>query len=259
MAFPQTRLSLIDRIVLSDANGDWGHFLKAYWAPMVAFAKHRGRLSEAEAEDVVAVAVEAIISNQLLDRWHSDRSAKLRTFLCSVIRYVLNNRHRVEAGRQRLQDAWEPDWSTMLQSEAPPHAAEDVDLLYAAWVEDLLTQSFVNLAEDLRQKDKFHHFQVLYGKVSQELSQSEIAKRLNLKESAVDNHYRSVKKRFHRRLQSTLRESMAPNMKSDHLDGEIVREWSNLRLYLQNYGGLAVVLGRVYQKEVGLDDVMFQT
>ena len=249
MAFPQTRYSMIDRIVTDNEDGDWNHFLRAYWGPMVAFARRRGGLGEQEAEDVVGVAVEGIIRNNLLDRWHSDRSAKLRTLLCTVIRYCINNRARINSGRQRLMEQWDHELARL--TDAPPtnigpSAIEDTDALYTSWVEALLRDALTSFATQLMDANKSHYFSVLYAKLCLEMPNATIATRLDLKPSDVDNHFRSVRKSLRKQLRDTLHAHMAPGMDADHIDTEIVQEWSNLSQFLGSHGGLEQALRDVY-------------
>src|SRR5262245_3212426 len=98
MSFPQTRHTLIQRIVTRGDDQDWQAFLADYWGPVCRFAMRRGGLALADAEDVAAATFEALVANRLLARWVSDRAAKLRTLLCAVVRNVLSNRARVQAG-----------------------------------------------------------------------------------------------------------------------------------------------------------------
>jgi DNA-directed RNA polymerase specialized sigma24 family protein len=95
MAFPETRLTLIQRIASTGDDADWRQFLGDYWGPVCRFAAQRGSLGLADAEDVASLTFEALIANQLLPRWVINRSAKLRTLLCTVTRNVMSNRARV--------------------------------------------------------------------------------------------------------------------------------------------------------------------
>src|SRR5262245_13944236 len=102
MSFPETRHTLLQRLAESGEESDWRQFLADYWGPLCRFAACRGNLSAADAEDVASQTFMALLSNQLISRWTTHKSAKLRTLLCSVVRNVLSNRARVQAGRAKL-------------------------------------------------------------------------------------------------------------------------------------------------------------
>jgi hypothetical protein len=108
MSFPQTRLILIQR--LASGGND---------------------------EDVACHTFSVVWENRLLGRWVSNRSAKLRSLLCAVVRNILSNWNRVRATRQRLSD------ELVRQVEESSRARdEQSDAFYAAWVEDLLQQAY---------------------------------------------------------------------------------------------------------------------
>jgi pimeloyl-ACP methyl ester carboxylesterase len=102
MVFPPTLLTLIERLAGGGEEADWREFLRDYWGPVCRFARQRGSLTVDDAEDVASETLEAIVKNNLLARWSANRSAKLRTLICAVVRNILSNRARVETGRDRL-------------------------------------------------------------------------------------------------------------------------------------------------------------
>lgn len=102
MNFPETRNTLIQRIVTTNEEDAWRQFMEDYWRPVCRFASRWGRLSVEDSEDVASVVFEALIVSRLLERRNVNPSAKLRTLLCSVTRNVLSNRARVASGRERL-------------------------------------------------------------------------------------------------------------------------------------------------------------
>ncbi len=102
MVFPQTRLTLIERLAGGGNEADWRAFLHDYWGPVCRLARQRGSPTVEDAEDVAAETLEAIVKNNLLARWSANRSAKLRTLICAVVRNILANRARVASGREHL-------------------------------------------------------------------------------------------------------------------------------------------------------------
>ncbi|HWC88220.1 MAG TPA: hypothetical protein VG433_01135, partial [Pirellulales bacterium] len=61
MGFPETRHSLVQRIVASGGETDWRQFLNDYWGPVCRFAARFGGLGPADAEDVAAETFEALL------------------------------------------------------------------------------------------------------------------------------------------------------------------------------------------------------
>ena len=81
MSFPQTRVTLIQRLASGGNEEDWGQFLRDYWGPICRFSLRFGALNLDEAEDVASDTFAVLLEKRLLDRWVSNRSAKLRTLL----------------------------------------------------------------------------------------------------------------------------------------------------------------------------------
>ena len=109
--------------------------------PVCRFAQYRAHLQIEDAEDVASETFEAILRNKLLSRWAADRSSKLRTLLCTVVRHVLGNRARVQQGRQRLLAQKAPE--LLRRADLPTiksldEAVEYADEFYGAWVEGIL-------------------------------------------------------------------------------------------------------------------------
>ena len=181
MSFPQTSKTLIFRVVTEGNERDWHRFLSDYWLPVCRFAQQRAKLGIEDAEDVASETFEAILRNQLLKRWVADRSSKLRTLLCTVVRHVLGNHARVQKGRQRLlaENAAEllsrADLPTIKAMDEP---AKYIDEFYAAWVEGLLLQVVETLMAEYHQTGKGDYFRVLHGRVCERMTNPQIANRL---------------------------------------------------------------------------------
>ncbi|MBI1375595.1 MAG: sigma-70 family RNA polymerase sigma factor [Phycisphaera sp.] len=241
MSFPETHYSLIDRLVREGAERDWGKFLEAYWTPLCAFARRRAGLSVDDAEDVAAMTVEVLLRNKLLDRWATDRSAKLRTLLCTVVRRVMANRLRVQSGRRELleelgRELTERDDLPTLKADDATEA--DVDVLYAAWVEQLLRDAVGRVVTELRADGKEHYVAVLRARVCDGLTIRDTAERVGITTASVDNHYRSMQKRLRDALQTVMHEHVRPNTPARYIDTELFREWAALAEYLESHGGL---------------------
>ena len=102
MPFPQTRLTLIERLASGGSEEDWRRFVEDYHGPVCLFALRSGAKDFDDAEEIALETFEVLWKNRLLTRWVAHQGAKLRSLLCAVVRNLLSNRRRVQEGRQRL-------------------------------------------------------------------------------------------------------------------------------------------------------------
>ncbi len=165
MAFPQTQLTLIQRLASGGSDEDWRRFLRDYWGPICRFALRWGAGNLDEAEEVASYTVAPIWENQLLRRWMSSRSAKLRSLLCAVARDVLSNAGRVRAGRQRLSEEL-----VRRLEECSRTRDEQSDAVYAAWVDGLIQQVVEALAVEYYRKNQGDYVRILYGGLCERLT-----------------------------------------------------------------------------------------
>ena len=243
MGFPDTRHTLIQRIVAASDETDWRQFLDDYWGPVCRFAARFGNLNAADAEDVASQTFEALLTNQLLSRWMVNHSAKLRTLLCTVSRNVMANRARVEHGRARLLRDHLEQGGALGGLDAP---AEQVDVFYTAWVDDLLEQAVELLLGEYLQSGKDDYFRVLHGRICEELSMHEIAECLGLKVTTAENFYKSARKRLASIFEDLVREHVGRYAADSSAGEEFAAEWARLGQYLQKHGGLEDAIRRSY-------------
>jgi RNA polymerase sigma factor (sigma-70 family) len=205
------------------------------------FALRFGAGSLADAEDIASQTFEILLVNRLLDRWTSNRSAKLRSLLCSVVRNVLANRHRVREGRQRLL----PD---LLQHfrQLDETRSESSDDFYAAWAEDLLQQAVEAMAADYFAEGRGDLVRVLYGRVCQGHTVAEVAEALDIAPRTVDSYYRQARDRLARKLEEALGEQMRQHGNTEEEAEEFAEEWKQLGHFLADHGGLEAALHRAY-------------
>ncbi|HEY1602192.1 MAG TPA: sigma-70 family RNA polymerase sigma factor [Pirellulales bacterium] len=243
MAFPETRPTLIQRIVSTGDNADWRQFLDDYWGPVCRFAAYRSSLGVADVEDIASQTFEALISNKLLARWIVNRSAKLRTLICTVTRNVMSNRARVDQGRARLMREHLDQGGELVGLDAP---VEQVDRFYAAWVEDLIEQAVESLLSEYHQAGKGDYFRVLHGRLCEQMAMGEVAELLDLKITSAENYFKAARKRLTTILQDLVRqhvERYAANADQD----EFAAEWHALGEYLTEHGGLEDAVRRTYE------------
>jgi RNA polymerase sigma factor (sigma-70 family) len=247
MAFPQTRHSLIERLASGGDEADWRDFLEDYWGPVCRFARQRGNLTLEDSEDVASETLAAVVKNNLLSRWSTDRSAKLRTLICAVVRNVLSNRARIEIGRARIvrEHAGQLDRYAAIDSLDPEDVSTDaIDAFYAAWADDLVQQAVDGLLAEYNSSGKGDCFRILYARLCEEMRMSEIAAALKLTPATVDSQYRQAKERLSERLQELVRGQVSRYSSPDEAENELVVEWSKLRSHLSEHGGLDAAIRR---------------
>jgi RNA polymerase sigma factor (sigma-70 family) len=242
MSFPETRLTLIQRLAAGGTAEDWQDFLGDYWGPVCRFALRCGAGQLNDAEDVAVQTFEVLWKNRLLVRWIANRTARLRSLLCSVTRKTLANRHRVRAGRDRLSREAADYWTQ-------PEATEDqqAEVFYAAWVEDLLRQAVEAIAAKYYREAKGDYVRVLYGRLCQRLSIAELAGALNIQPSTVDNYFRHARQQLAGALQAMLRQQIDCYTAPEESEQEFQAEWQQVGAYLIDHGGLEDVVRRTYE------------
>ena len=235
MTFPETRPTLIQRIVSAGDDSDWRQLLNDYWGPVCRFAARRGNLGGADVEDIASQTFEALLTNQLLARWTLNRSAKLRTLLCTVARNVMSNRARVEQGRARLLREHLEQGGELIGLDAP---VEQVDAFYGAWVEDLVDQAVERLFHECHGSGKGDYFRVLYGRLCEAMPMADIAESLGLKVTSVENYFKAARKRLAGLLQELVRQHLGRYADVGTESEEFEAEWRQLGEYLNKHGGL---------------------
>jgi RNA polymerase sigma factor (sigma-70 family) len=242
MTFPETRLTLIHRLAAGGSEDDWRRFVEDYWGPVCRFALRFGAGELDTAEDVTSETFQVLWEKQLLIRWTANRSAKLRTLLCSVVRNILSNRGRVQAGRQRLDQQW---LDQLPRDEAP--GSEGADGFYAAWAEDLVQQAVEALATEYYRQNRGDYVRVLYGRLCEGLSVEEVAQGLSIKPTDVVNYFRHARQRLAERLEDRLRRQVGRYVPNEESETEFTREWEALRAHLAQTGGLEEAVRRAYE------------
>jgi RNA polymerase sigma factor (sigma-70 family) len=253
MPFPETPKSLIQRLADVGTADDWRQFLNDYWGPICRFAAARAPLSDADAEDVASQTFEAVLTNRLLARWIVERSAKLRTLLCSVVRNILSNRGRVQQGRARLLRERADQGAGVPLLEALEVSDAQVDEFYAAWVGDLLEQTVETLLQEYHSAGKGDYFRVLYGRICEEMTTPEVAAAIGITVTTAENYFRAAKKRLGECLESEVRRQVARYCREKQCEDEFRLEWGRLGDYLSNNGGLEQIVRRACETRLGFE------
>jgi DNA-directed RNA polymerase specialized sigma24 family protein len=241
MVFPDTHLTLVQRLALEGGSDDWQRFMRDYWGPVCRFALRWGARDLSSAESIAIQTFDVLWENRLLVRWVSNRSARLRSLLCSVVRKLLANARRAEATRDRL--------CRELAEELRPdsHDDEQAAAFYAAWVENLVDRAVEHVAAEYYHQGKVNYVRVLYGRLCQQLSIAELSQSLKLTPSSVDNYYRHAKAKLSEKLQELVRKHTENYALPDDVESEFHSEWGQLGSHLHEHGGLEEAVRRAYQ------------
>jgi DNA-directed RNA polymerase specialized sigma24 family protein len=242
MSFPETRLTFIERLASGGSEEDWRDFMQDYWGPVCRFALRWGAPSLADAEDVSSQTFEVLWENRLLVRWVSNRSARLRSLLCGVVRKILANRGRTWESRQRLG-------RELAEQVKQLHSLQDdqADAFYVAWAEGLLQSAVESLATEYCRQAKGDYVRVLYGRLCQALSIDEVARSLGIGPAAVDHYFRDAKARLGEKLQEEVRRHVQRYSHRDQVEQDFALEWGQLGQHLAKHGGLDEAVRRAYQ------------
>lgn len=246
MAFPETRLSLIRRIVATGDATSWDQFMAGYWRAVCRFAMRIGNLQWQDAEDVASQVFEVLVRKSLLESWLDRPEAKFKTLLCTVIRHVVLNKVRANQTAARHMEA--QIQQALRQSASGDQ--QDEDLFAGIWAEELLQAAVQSLMTDYHREGKGDYYRVLHARICEELSIKDIAEQLGLKSTDVENYYRHARKRLGDSLERMVRTDISYYTDFSDLDAEFRREWQNLADLLQRQGGLerAVRNGMTGQK-----------
>lgn len=252
MEFPETSHSLVKRLAASGKEGDWREFLQDYWGPVCRFAARRGNFNQADAEDIASLTFQALLTNKLLTRWVSARSAKLRTLLCSVVRNVIANKARVDQGRERLIRE-HLDQGGELAGMAESYA-EQTDAFYAAWVDDVLSHAVDSLLQQYRLAGKIDYFRVLHVRICDEKPMNEVAQTLGLKVTSAENYFKAARKRLASLLEEQVKENVQRYSTAESFDEDFAAEWTRLGDHLSAHGGLEAVVRRAHESSFQTSD-----
>jgi DNA-directed RNA polymerase specialized sigma24 family protein len=167
-----------------------------------------------------------------------------------VAQNVLNNRARVAAGRKRLlQDHAAQGGDDVLKVHADAEiSAEDEDIFYAAWAEELLRQSVKGLLKRLHREGKGDYFRVLYGRICEEMTTSQIAQSLGATTTTVENYFKAARKQLAAEVESLVRQHVRRLSRELFNEQEFAAEWQRLAEHLTSRGGLEQAV-RDAQKE----------
>jgi RNA polymerase sigma factor (sigma-70 family) len=209
-----------------------------------------GRQTLDDSEDIASITFQALIANQLLNRWMKEPRSKFRTLLCSVARNVISNQVRISSGRQRLIRENQDLLQQFLVSEPGEElqvSSDQLDAFYAAWVEDLVQKAVDRLLEESLKTGHGDRFRVLFGRICEEMSMKDIAKSLRIDVSKAENDFKQAKKRLQDILQDLVREQSARYSPPEEVASAFASEWRELGEFLQSRGGIDAALRNAHE------------
>jgi RNA polymerase sigma factor (sigma-70 family) len=173
----------------------------AYYAPVFAFVRHNSRDEEA-ARDLTQEFFTRLLARQGLDTVERDRG-RFRSFLLGAVKHFLSDMRDHAAAQKRgagltpLPITPETDTSPGLQL---PDAARSPDLEFdRKWALTLLDRALATLAREHADAGKASQFEALKPWLtgdSDQLSQAQAARQLELNEGAVKVAIHRLRRRF---------------------------------------------------------------
>lgn len=245
MAFPETRLSLIRRVVATGDAASWDLFVANYWRATCRFAMRIGNLQWSDAEDVASKVFETLYRKSLLESWLSQPNARFKTLLCTVVKNIVLNTHRSNqtAARHRADQ--------VQRAEEFGHLAtnDQLSLFYDIWAEELMRTAVNSLMLDYHREGKGDYFRVLHARICEEMPVKEIAAALELKPTDIDNYYRHARDRLAERIKQSVRKDAASYTELTDLDEEFLHEWQRLAELVKHQGGLEAAVRKALQQQ----------
>lgn len=233
--FPTTRWTLILK-----ASGGFSEkrsealeeLCKAYWPPVYAFIRSRGKPSS-EAEDLTQGFFAEFLSKDEFSRVDGEKG-KLRTYLLKAVTNFMAKTHR-DQNRQKRGGEWATiplDWTGVPEEnrilELEDHLTPEI-IFERQWAMTVLERVLENLRKRYEEKGKGELFEALRFVISpgsEGPTYSEIASRLGLTETAV----KVAAFRLRERYALQLRESIADTLLDDSdIESEIQRLMSAFR------------------------------
>ncbi len=132
---------------------------------------------------------------------------------------------------------------------AQPEAVEDEqsEIFYAAWVEDLLSQTLESVAAAYHREAKGDYVRVLYSRLCQGVSIAVMAQELDTTSLSVKNYFRHARQRLAETLETLVRRQVQRYSTPEASEQEFQDEWQRLGSYLTEHGGLEEAIRRAYE------------
>jgi len=215
--FTTTHWSLVDAAKPDEASQTCARealeqLCRTYWYPLYAFVRSRGHAA-VDAQDLTQAFFTRIIETRGLTS--ADRTrGRFRSYLLGAMKHFLANEwHRTKAQKRGGNvhivewDALDPETryaGAMQESSDPDH------LFDREWALQCIADALAALREEMAGADKLVMFEALKGTLTgaDETSRAEIARKLDMTESAVKVAVHRLRQRFRKLLRNIIAQTV---------------------------------------------------
>ncbi len=220
--FPQTRLSVVERLGSADAGERqlaWDDLVAAYWRPVYKYLRARWRLTPEAAEDLTQDFFARAIAKGFLESYDSSR-ARFRTWLRTGVDGVAAHAHEAAGRLKRGGNAVTVplDFTTAEGEVREVALAADVDLdawFHHEFVRTLFARAVDALRTDCQGRGRGDHFDLFNAYDLSELRDDERPSYKSLADARgwaihdVTNRLAATRRDFRAHVLRLLRESCA--------------------------------------------------
>ena len=185
-----------------DAKAALGDLCAAYYAPVLAFVR-RNASDEDAARDLTQEFFSRLLARQGIDNVDPQRG-RFRSFLLGAVKHFLadmrDHAHRLKRGAGQPIESIDPGTDTSPGLQLPdPNAPSPERLFDRRWALTLLDRALAVLAEEHKAAGKSDQFEALKPWLTgdtENISQAEAARQLDLNEGAVKVAIHRLRRRF---------------------------------------------------------------
>ena len=232
MAFPQTRLSVVERTRSGDAEQRrvaMDTIVDAYWKPVYTYLRLKWSLAPDRDADLTQEFFTSALEKAVIERYDPGK-ARFRTYLRLCVDGVAANAHKAEQRLKRgggvvvmpldFQSAEDE-----VRSHEPSVPADVDELFYQEWVRALMGHAVAALRARAEAAGKPEMFDVFarYDLREDEADQptyAALARTLNLTPATVTNHLAAMRRQFRAIILERLRELTSSD---EEFDAEAAR------------------------------------
>ena len=218
MAFPATRLSVVERTRSGDAETRrvaLATIIEAYWKPVYKYLRMKWSLDAEAAADLTQEFFTTTLEREVVEKYDPAR-ARFRTYLRLCLDGFASNARKAERRLKRGGGVTlvPLDFETAegeIGRHEPVVGADVDELFYREWVRALLERSVADLKRHAEEAGRPVMFDVfarydLLDDGDERPTYAEIARALNLTTATVTNHLAAMRKQFRAIVLERLRE-----------------------------------------------------
>jgi RNA polymerase sigma-70 factor (ECF subfamily) len=203
-----------------DARSALERLCRAYWYPLYAYVRRRGR-SPHDAQDLTQAFFLQLLEHGYLAR-ADPRKGRFRTFLLVALNHFLTNQWHRSQAQKRGGDAVVLSWDAISGEDrygVEPFAAENPERLFERrWAIAVVDRAIQRLQEEFMNSGRRELFDVLKGVLAGEAvtePYSAIAARFELTEAAVKMTVMRLRRRFGDMLREEVAHTVADQAEVD--------------------------------------------